>query len=102
MIDALWTRHRTHIQEDAYVWLQAWAKRVEEPSMAVDLFLIPLLEAKQNLGGHDTFVGVSEVQILIQSECRGVFEQMCANGVVVQHALHMVARLIHAKERQHI
>lgn len=49
------TGHGTHIEEDANIGLEDGAESVEEPSMRVDLLLVFLFEAEDNLDRYDAF-----------------------------------------------
>ena len=49
MVYRRWARHRSHIQEDTHIGLENGAKGVEEPPMGVDLLLVKLLEAEDDL-----------------------------------------------------
>jgi hypothetical protein len=54
--------------------LQQIRKRVKEPSVAINLLLILFFHAKYNLRRHNTFVGVPEVEVRVESEGGGVFK----------------------------
>lgn len=102
MIDALRPRHRAYVQQYTHIGLQARAKGVEKPTMAVDLLRVALLHAEQDLRGHDTLIRVAEVQVLVEPEGRRVLKQMRADRLVVEHALHVVAGLVYAKQCEHV
>ena len=61
MINRAWTRHCTDIEQDANIGLENGAKGVEEPTMGIDLLLIFLLETKDDLHGHNTFLRAFEL-----------------------------------------
>lgn len=70
--------------------------------MTINLLLVLLLHTEQDLGRNDAFVRVFELDVGIQSETRGIFEEMRRYGFVIYHVLHVVARLVHAKKSQDI
>ena len=53
MIDAPVLRAHPHVEQDAYVRLQHRSERVEEPPMGVDLLLVLLLHAEDDLRRHN-------------------------------------------------
>jgi hypothetical protein len=55
-------------------YLQEATKSIEEPPVAVDLFLIPLLHTKDDLRGDDTLVRIFEVQVGVDCKRRRVLE----------------------------
>ena len=71
MIDRAGTRHGTDIEEDANVRLENRAKCVEEPAMGVDLLLIFLLQAKDDLHGNNTFLRAFDLVRWGDGDCRG-------------------------------
>lgn len=60
-------------------YLKHAAECVEEPTVAVDLLLILLLEAEQNLGWYNALVGIAELHIRIESKGGRILEHMCSN-----------------------
>ena len=50
-----WTRHSTYIEQNTKVGLEDGAESVEEPSMRVDLLLVLLFKAKDDLDGYSAF-----------------------------------------------
>lgn len=65
MVDGVLARLGSSIDQDTDIWIQNGAKRLEEPSMRVDFFLILLLETEEHLHRsvalldiHDTFLDV--------------------------------------------
>ena len=54
VVDGCRTRHRTNVKQDADVGLQYRAEGIEEPAMRVDLLLILLLQAEDELDRHST------------------------------------------------
>lgn len=71
MINRAGTRHGTDIEEDANVRLENWAKRVEEPAMGVDLLLIFLLQAEDDLHGNNTFLRAFDLVRWGNGDCKG-------------------------------
>ena len=55
MINRAGARHRTDVQKDANVRLKNRSKRVEEPAVRIDLLLVFLLQAKDDLHWGNTF-----------------------------------------------
>jgi len=68
--------------------------------VTVDLFLVLLFKTKNNLGGYDALVREFDVQIGVESERGGVFEQMCFDFLLIDTSFHVVAWLIYAKESE--
>jgi hypothetical protein len=64
--------HEQHRYRKPY--LQEWTKRIEEPPVAVDLLLIPLLHTEDDLRGHDALVGIFKVQVRVDCKRRRVLE----------------------------
>ena len=49
--------HCADIDKNANIGLEDWTKGVEEPAVRVDLFLVLLLQAEQNLNGYVAAIG---------------------------------------------
>ena len=94
MVNALRSGHRTNIQQYYNVRLQERTKRVEGPAMTVDLLLVLFLHTEDNLRGHDALVRILELEIFVQPKSRRVFEEVSCDGLVVDHILHVVSRLV--------
>ena len=71
MINRAGTKHGTDIEENANVRLENRAKRVEEPAMGVDLLLVFLLQAKDDLHGNNTFLRAFNLVRWSNGDCRG-------------------------------
>jgi hypothetical protein len=56
MINRAEARHRTDVQKDANVRLKDRSKRVEEPAVRVELLLVFLLQAKDDLHRDNSFL----------------------------------------------
>jgi len=56
MINRARARHRTDVQEDANDRLKNGPKCVEEPAVRIDIFLLFLLQAKDDLHGNNTLL----------------------------------------------
>jgi len=56
MINRARTRHRTDVEEDANDRLKNGPKRIEEPAVRIDLLLVFLLQAKDDLHGNNTLL----------------------------------------------
>ena len=56
MINRAGARHRTDVQKDANVRLKNRSKSVEEPAVRVDLLLVFLLQAKDDLHRDNSFL----------------------------------------------
>jgi len=78
--------HSGNSNKNAY--LKKSAECIEEPAMAVDLFSVFLLETEYYLGWHNSFVGIFEPEIWVQSECRSVLENVCSYISVLNSAFH--------------
>jgi hypothetical protein len=61
--------------------------------MAVDLFLVLLLQTEDNLRRYDPFVRIFEVKIRVQSKRSCVLEKMAGNGYL--GAVGKFNRLLH-------
>ena len=70
---------------------------IEKPSVRIDLLLVLLLHTEDDLCRHNTLVRVSELEVLVQPERRGILEEMSSDWLVVYHVLHMIARLVYPK-----
>jgi hypothetical protein len=78
VIDRSRARLRAHIEEDTHVWIQAFCESVEEPSMRIDLLLIPFFQCEDDLNGHDTAFCTLVLQVRRESDLRGVFVDLAA------------------------
>ena len=76
MIDTRWSGHSTDIEEDADVGLKDGAERVEKPSMTVDLLLILLLEAENQLNRNHAFVRGIDLECRCDTDLRRVLVDM--------------------------
>ena len=94
MVDALVPWACPNIKEHADVRLKHSPKGVEEPAMRVDLLLVLFLHTEDNLRGHDALVRILELEIFVQPKSRRVFEEVSCDGLVVDHILHVVSRLV--------
>ena len=56
MINRAGSRHRTDVQKHANVRLKNRSERVEEPAVRIDLLLVFLLQAKDDLHGDNSFL----------------------------------------------
>lgn len=65
MIDALRSGHSPNIEQNADIRLQDLPKRIEKPPMRVDLLLVSLFEAEEDLYGHDALFPPSEAELWI-------------------------------------
>jgi hypothetical protein len=63
MINGRWSGHRSDIQEHADVGLEDGTKGIEEPTMRVDLLLVLLFEAENDLNGDDAFLCTFNLQM---------------------------------------
>lgn len=70
--------------------------------MAVDLLLVLLLHAKEDLRGYDALVGVSEVQVRVEPEGGGVFEEVGGDWFVVESRLHVGTGLVDSEEGEYV
>ena len=100
MVYALVARPRTDIQQYAHVWLEHTPEGIEEPPMRVDFLLVLLLHAEDDLRRDNSLVRVPELEVLVEAESGGVFEQVSRHGLVINHVLHVVAWLVHAEQRE--
>jgi hypothetical protein len=66
--------------------------------MTINLLLVFLLQAEDDLTGHNTLVRVLEMQVRVDRERSGVLEKMSRDFLVINHVLHMVSGLIDAQE----
>ena len=57
MINGARTGHGTNVKKDADVGLENGTKGVEEPTMRIDLFLVNLFQAKDDLHRDNTLLG---------------------------------------------
>ena len=96
------TRHSTDIEQHTDVRVEDRAERVEEPPMRVDLLLVLLLHAEDDLRRHDALVRVLEFQVLVQAERGRVLEEMGRDRLVVHPVHHVFARLVNTEQRQAI
>lgn len=76
--------------------LEHRSKRIKEPPMAVNFFLVFLLHAKYDLGWHDALVRVFEVEIRVECERGRVFKQMGCHFLLVDSVFHVISWLIDA------
>lgn len=102
MINTLRSRHSPHIQKHNHIRLKQRTKRIERPPMAVDLLLVLLLHAKEDLRGYDALVGVSEVQVRVEPEGGGVFEEVGGDWFVVESRLHVGTGLVDSEEGEYV
>ena len=71
MIYGFPTRSRAHVKQDANIRIEKRGESVEEPSMAVELFGILLLEAEQNLNRHHSLLSTLKAKVWIDRDlCR--------------------------------
>ena len=73
MINRSRTRLRTHIEEDTHIRVQALCESVEEPSMRVDLLLIPFFQCKDDLDGHDAALCTFVLQVRRECDLSSIF-----------------------------
>ena len=75
-------------------YFEHFANGIEEPTVGVDLLLVLFLHTEDNLRGHDALVRILELEIFVQPKSRRVFEEVSCDGLVVDHILHVVSRLV--------
>ena len=68
--------------------------------MVIDLLLIFLFDAENDLRRHYPLVGVPKVQIRIQPKRRRIFEQVGDDLFVVDQVLHVSTGLVDAEQGQ--
>lgn len=61
MVQAVRTRSSSDIKQDANIGLEHRPKRVEEPSVRVDLLLVMFFHEENDLSGNDSLVGITEM-----------------------------------------
>jgi hypothetical protein len=71
VINGARTRHGTNVEEDANVGLKDRAKGIEEPAVGVDLLLVFLLQAKDDLHGNNAFLRAFDLVRRGNRDCKG-------------------------------
>ena len=96
---------RTNVDQDDHVGLEHAAERMEYPAVAIDLFRVALLEAKDHLDRHEVVVRrgrrLNELGRRIDGHLRRVFEQVRDRFLVIYLTLHD-AVLVHTHGGEHI
>jgi hypothetical protein len=71
MINRARTRHRTDVEEDANDRLKNGPKRIEEPAVRIDLLLVFLLQAKDDLHRNNTLLRAFDLVRWTNGNCKG-------------------------------
>lgn len=87
VIDGRRAGHGTHIEQNADVGLQDGAERVEEPAVRIDLLLILLLQAENDLHGDHAAVSAFDLHGRGDRDLDRIFVNVRRHGFAVDNVL---------------
>lgn len=95
--------HCSNVNQYTHVRLQHRRKRIEKPAMRVDLLLIFLFHAEQDLARYNAFIRVTKLnctraRVRAERERGGVLENVRGDFLPIDAVLHVPSRLIHTKQ----
>ena len=95
VVDTRRARHSTDIEENANIGLEDRTERVEEPSMTVNLLLILLLEAENQLDRNHALVRGIDLECRCDADLRRVLVDMGCHVLLANLGLqgHQLTRV---------